>query len=116
MRAARAGLQGAVAPDQGAELGALDPARGDVDGPVLLAGLVQRDDVGVVERGHRPGLAAQALADRPARRHLGLHQLERDRSVEPQLAGAVEDPDAARADDALDLVAGDGGAGREHGA
>ena len=66
--------------------------------------------------------AATVLASRRSRSRttgscgdLGLHQLERDRPVEPQLAGAVEHPDPARADDALDLVAGDRGAGGEHG-
>ena len=107
-------LQRPVAVDQGAELGAVDPSRDDVDGPALLAGLVQRNDVGVVERRQRPGLPAQTLADDRFARHLGLHELEGDGSVEPQLAGSVEDPDPARADDALDLVAGDGGTGREH--
>ena len=47
-------------------------------------------------------------------RDLGLDQLERDGPVEPHLAGAVEDPDPAGADDALDLVSGKGGAGSEH--
>ena len=108
------GLERAVAADQGAELGALHPSRDDVDGSVLLARLVERDDVGVVERGQRPGLAAQTLADHRVARHLGLDELERDGPVEPQLAGPVEDPDPARADDALDLVAGEGGAGSEH--
>ena len=94
------GSSGPPSLDQRAELGAVDPARDDEDGPVLLARLVQRDDVGVVERGHRPGLAAQALPDHGVARHFGLDQLERDGPVEPQLAGAVEDPDPAEADDA----------------
>ena len=89
------GLQRTLAQNQRAQLGALDPAGDDVDGSVLLARLVQRDDVGVVERGHRPGLAAQPLPDHRVARDLGLDQLERDGPVEPQLAGAVEDPDPA---------------------
>ena len=92
IRAARPGSRGPSPQDQRAELGALDPPRDDVDRSVLLARLVQRDDVGVVERGHRPRLAAQSLPDHGVARDLGLDQLERDGPVEPQLAGAVEDP------------------------
>ena len=107
-------LQGTVALDQSAELGAIHPLRDDVDGSFLLARLIQRDDVGVVERGHRSGLAAQTLPNHGVARHLGLDQLECDGPVEPQLAGAVEDPDPAGTDDALELVPGKGGAGRAH--
>ena len=108
------GLQRTLVVNQRAELGALHPPRDDVDGSVLLACLIQRDDVGVVERGHRSGLAAQTLPNHGVARHLGLDQLERDGPVEPQLASAVEDPDPAEADDALDLVSGKCGAGSEH--
>ena len=45
-----------------------------------------------------------------SRATVGLDQLQRDRPVEPQLTGAVEDPDPAEADDALDLVAAELGA------
>ena len=100
--------------DEGAELRALDPSRRDEHRSVLLACLVQRNDVGVVERGYRPGLSAQALPDHRVACDCGLDQLQRHGPVEPQLAGTVEDPDPAEADDALDLVSAEDGAGREH--
>ena len=90
-----------------AELGAVDPAGDDVDGPVLLPGLVERDDVRVIEGGHRPRLAAQPLTDDGVLGDIRLNELERDRPVEPELTGAVEDPETTGADDALDLVAGE---------
>ena len=68
----------------------------------------------MVERGERPGLAAKTLSNHGVARHFGLDQLERDGPVEPHLAGPVEDPDPADAHDALDLVAGEDGAGGEH--
>ena len=116
IRAARAGSSWPVAPDQRAELRSVDPSRGDVHGAALLPGLVQRDDVGVVERGQRPGLAAQSLTDHRVARHLGVHKLERDGPVQAQLAGSVEHADTAGAHNALDLIAGDDGPGREQGA
>ena len=55
--------------------------------------------------------AATVLASRRRRSRItgsraivGLDELQRHGAVEPKLAGAVEDPDPAEADDALDLV------------
>ena len=100
--------------DQSAELGPLHPSRGDEDGSALLPGLVERNNVGVVKRGDRSGLAAQAFANDRVARDVGLDQLEGDRPVELQLAGAVEDPDSAGAHDALHLVSGEAGTGSAH--
>jgi hypothetical protein len=68
----------------------------------------------MIERGHRPCLAAEALTHHGVARLVRLHELQRDGPVESQLARPVEDPNAADAHDALDLVAGEGGAGCQH--
>jgi hypothetical protein len=68
----------------------------------------------MVERRDRPSLAPQALAHDRVRRDLGLDDLERDRSVEPQLTRAVENPDPTRPDHGLDLVSRDDRSWREH--
>ena len=61
----------AVALEQRLQIAALDVAHRQEELPVLLAGLVDRDDVRVVERGGEPRLveeaAAEALVARPAR-------------------------------------------------
>ena len=100
--------------NQRAELGPLHPSRDDVHGPVLFACLIEWDDVGVVERGNGSGLAPQTLTNHGVARHVALDHLECDGPVEPQLASAVEDPDPAQADDALDLVSGKSRAGSKH--
>ena len=108
------GIQGTVAMNEIAELGALHPPGDDVDASVLLACGIQRYDVGVVQSGHCSGLAAQALPHHGVSRYLWRDHLERDRPVEPQLASAVEGPDPADADEALDLEPSQGGARRQH--
>ena len=108
------GLHRTVAVDQRAQLCALDPPRDDIDGSIPLARLIQRDDVGVIERGDRSGLAAKPLPHHRVARQVGLDQLQCYGPVEPKLASPVQNPDPAEADDALDLVSGKCGPRLEH--
>ena len=55
--------QRAVAPEQRPEIAALDVAHGQEELAVLLARLVDRDDVRMVERGREPRLVEEALAE-----------------------------------------------------
>ena len=66
--------------------------------PVVLAGLVHRDDVGVLDRGGQPRLALEALAEHRVLRALGRDQLDRHRALERQLGGAVDDAHATAPD------------------
>ena len=61
---ARAGSSGPPLVDHGAQVRPVDPAHADEQDAVLLAGLVDRDHVGVVDRGRDPRLALEALAAR----------------------------------------------------
>ena len=89
------------------ELGAVDVAHGDVQLAGDLAGVVDRDDVRVVDRCGQAGLAEEALAEALVLRELGGEDLQRDRPLECQVVGAVDDPHPAPADQRLEAVAGE---------
>ena len=61
----------------------------------------------MVDRGHGPGLTTQSLPHYWVARQLGLDDLERDRAVQPQLPGPIEDPEAAEPYDSLDFISGE---------
>jgi len=61
----------------------------------------------MIECGHRPRLAPEPFPDDRVLCDIRLDELERDRPIEPELPGPVENPEPAGADDALDLVAGE---------
>ena len=107
IRAARPGLEPALQRDQLAQVGALDEAHRHVQRPVLLARVVDRDHVGVVERRGDLRLALEALAELGVLGQLGGDQLERDRAVQREVDGAVDDAHAAAAGHRLDPVAAD---------
>ena len=75
-----------------------------------LAGVVDVDDVGVVQRGQRPGFAGEALAE-IARIEGRVQQLEGDETVGVGIVSRARyrSPIPPRADEALDLVAADSG-------
>ena len=85
----------------------VDVAHRDVQLARDLAGVVDRDDVRVVDRGGQPGLAQEALAEALVLRELGREDLQRDRPFEREVVGAVDDPHPAPADQRLDPVAGE---------
>ena len=72
--------------------------------PVGLAGVVQRQDVGVVERGGDPDLAGEAVGAEQ-RAELGPEHLDRHLAVVPEVVGQVDRRHAAPAELALDGVA-----------
>ena len=80
---------------------ALDELHRDVQTLVVLAHVVDRDDVGVVETRHRLGLALHPSARLGRHRALGphaSHELDRDLPVELRIEGRVHDPHPAGAD------------------
>ena len=91
-----------------------DQLHRDEDLAAVLAGVVDPDHVGVLELGHRPGLAEQAL---PVRRvaDVGAHHLDRDAAAQVGVAGLVDDPHAAGPQPPQDHVAVDPVAGRQPG-
>ena len=98
-------LERTVLRDELGEVGALDVAHGEEEHAVLLARLVDGDDVRVVERGGDPRLAQEALAEALVLGELGRDHLERDLAPETLLLGAVDRAHAAAADERLDVVA-----------
>ena len=79
--------------------------------PVVLADLVDLDDVGVLQAGDGLGLGPEAAGGLGPGVLAGQDHLEGDEAVEPDLPGLVDDAHAAAAQLAEDLVAGDLGEG-----
>ena len=77
--------------DHLAQVGPDHPAHRDVEGSVLLARLVYRDDVGVVDGSGDHPLAPEPLSKRGVAGERRGHQLQRHRTREPQLGRAVDD-------------------------
>jgi hypothetical protein len=89
-------------------------AHRDEQGAVDLAGLVDGDDVRVVDGRLDLPLAAEPLAERLVGAQLRREDLERDEALERDLSRGVDDPHSAVAEDALDAIAGDLGSWLEH--
>ena len=83
---------------------ALDPGHGVPEEPAGIAGVEHRQDVGVVEAGGDPDLAEEPLGAE-AGGQLGAHELDGDRALVPEVAGAVDRGHPALAELLLDLVA-----------
>ena len=87
-----------------AQVGAIDVAHGDVVVAVRLVGLVDRDDVRVVDASGHARFAYKALAEALVLRELGREQLERHLPAEVHVLGAVDDAHAATPYVVLDPV------------
>ena len=98
------------------EIGAFDVAHREEENAVLLSGLVDGDDVRMVERGRDPRLAQEALAEALVLGELGRDHLERDLAPEPCLLGTVDRTHPPAADERFDPVAGDRRSRRQRGA
>ena len=99
------GLERALLLQQALEIRALDVAHGEVELPVGLAGVVDRDDVGMLERGSEARLDEEALAKPAILGKAWREQLERDGSLERDVVGAVDDAHATAPEQLLDAVA-----------
>lgn len=91
-----------TAVDHAREVGPLDVAHRDVEVTVGLIEVVQRDDVGVVDRGRVAGLVDEAFAELAVGGQRLVDDLERDAATQAGVGGAVEDAHAAAADDPVD--------------
>ena len=61
-----------------------------ISGPILMAHVVQRADVWMIQRGDGMGLAVKAFAELWVTRELRRQDLDRDRAVEARIAGFVD--------------------------
>ena len=90
-----------------AQVLALEQLHGHVGHAALLAEVVDRDDVGVVEPGRGLRLVLEALAGAWVLAQLAEHDLDRDVAPEHGVVGAEDLAHGARADLADDLVLAD---------
>ena len=90
--------QRALPLQQRADVAALHVAHGDKEGAVGLAGLVDRDDVRVVNRGRRPRLADEPLPEPGVLGQRRGEQLQRDPPSQPLVGGPVDHGHPAQAD------------------
>ena len=98
------GIQALGGVDQRPQVRAVDVAHREVEDAVGLAGLEDRHDVGVIDRRGELRLGLEALAEVGIVRVLRGNHLQRDRTPEPELGGAVHDAHAAVACDAVDAI------------
>jgi hypothetical protein len=87
------------------EVRAFDEAHGDVELPVNLAGGVDRDDVGMVERCSQLRFAQEPLAEAVVRRQLGRQQLQSDLPLQAEVVGPVDHAHPAAPQQRLDSIA-----------
>ena len=102
-----------LAPHQAADVVAGDVAHRDVRDAVLLARVVDRDHVGVIDRRRDLGLAHEPRAHRLVIQQPGRDHLQRHGAVERELGSPVHHAHAAASGDVLYAVSGEDGAGCE---
>jgi len=88
----------------------LDVAHGDEEDVLGHPGLVDRDDVRMVDRRGQLRLTQEAVAERFVLGEAGSEELQRDLPLQPQIFGQVDHAHAAPAEQRLDPVAGEFGA------
>ena len=88
------------------EVGPLDVAHRDVDEAAEVAGVVDRDDVRVVDRGDRLRLADEPFAELLAAAEVGREGLQRRLALEQLVLGLVDEAHAAAAEQPGDPVPG----------
>ncbi len=103
------GLETPLAREQTREVDALDMADGDVEAPLGLSDLVDRDDVRVVERGDEPRLAQEPLPEPLVGGELGIQELEHDPPVQAHVLREEHHASAASAEHGLQPVPGEQG-------
>ena len=107
---ASAGGSGPVGGDPALQVAALDQPHRDDQLAVLLAGVVDGDDVGVVEPGGEARLAQEPLAEALVVGEVAGDHLERHRPVEGQVRRPVDDAHPAARDQRVDAVPAERGA------
>jgi hypothetical protein len=101
------GVQWAVARDELAQIEALDDSHRQKEVTALLAGLVNRDDVRVVDRRGEPRFTAEAVAKSLLGGQRRGQDLEGAVLVERQVARAVDDSHAALTDHLVETMTGE---------
>src|SRR5262249_42672108 len=97
-------LERAVATKKRTKVGAGDVAHRDVEQAVELTGLVDRDDVRMLQRRGELRLAEETLAESVVLAELRCEELQRDLSLQTKIVGAVDDAHPAPTENALQVV------------
>ena len=92
--------------EQPLEVGSLHVAHGQVEDPVGLPRVVDRDHVGVIEACSDPGLPDESLPEGLVLGHLGVEDLQGHLAVQAEVLGQVHHCHSPAADDRKDPVAG----------
>ncbi len=85
----------------------LDVPHGDVELPVYFAGVVDRNDCRMVDRGRELGLPKKALAEVGVAGELGREELQRHPPLEPEILREVDDAHPSSAEERLDPITGE---------
>lgn len=97
--------EGAFRSEQRLQVGPHHVPHRDVEKPVDLAGLVDGDDVRVIEGRGQLRLAQESDAKPLVLRELGRQELQRHVAFQPQIVAEVDDAHASASQHALDAVA-----------
>ena len=95
--------------DEGLHVRPLHEAHRDEQHPVGLAGLEDRDDVGMVDRGRGARFPDEPLPERLVPGQFGRQHLDRDLALQPGVVGAVDHGHATPADLLVQPVPGQAG-------
>jgi hypothetical protein len=107
------GVEAALLGQHALEVGPVDVAHGDVEHALGVAGLVDRQHVGMVDGGGELRLADEPLPEPLVLGQLGRDDLERDPPAEAEVLGPVHHGHPAPPDERLNAVAGDLGPRRD---
>src|SRR5439155_23089118 len=81
--------------------------------PVLLADVVQRADMGMIEGGDCAGFAIESIAELRVARQPGRQDFNRDDAIQARIAGAIDFAHPAGPNGRKDLVRAEAGAHSE---
>jgi len=95
-----------VRPDQRLEVAPIDEAHGQVQQAVRFAGVVDRNDVGMLERSGELRFADEPIPEPLVLRELGGEDLEGRPTPEAQVLREIDHPHATAPDHRIDAVAG----------
>jgi len=101
------GVQRSIGLQQSGQVAALDVAHRNIQKAIALTGLVDRNDVGVIKGGGKPGLAHEALAKICAVRDLVAQHLQGNLAVQAKVGGLIDRCHTATVHEGLDAVSSD---------
>ena len=99
-----------LGPQQPPQIRPVDEPHREVEHALGLSGVIDRDDVRVIERRGRPTAAHEPLAERIVLGQGGVQDLQRDLTSQAEVTSQVDDRHRAAPEDRLDAMTGKLGA------